>query len=313
MTPEETLFAGLKALGTKAPTAPTEGSPEEEVVRLKGEPDGTKPVNLRNLFTNPDGHPVVIDFALQRQFHEDWFRWQPETLWDEITKEFSTQISELCRHKVRALQTIHTSPWPWKRWSVFEKVAQTLNGNFPDFKNVQKLSLPELYCAVDMLDTLQKEKQYSDEVRLYMAASVLEENVFLVPAPLDFIQLEVSQPHYHCNDCGTEEPALFHDGICSHCTDRMHPYQNMTMQPMQSKVAAGFGKNVSVTVRYDPASIAKRWQEVKAVPFASFQPNLEDEADMQCSRLMLARDYMNIRRKQLAEQITNLKGWLGAA
>jgi len=313
MTPEETLATSLKALETKAPTAPTEGSPEEDAAYRKGEPESTKPVTLRNLFTHPDAHPVVLDFALQKSFQEDWFRWTPETTWFEIQESFSTQLSELCRHKIRALQVVHVSKWPWKRWNIFEKVAQALNSNFPDFQHLQKLSLPELYASVDMLQTINKEQEFEDEVKLYMAATVLDEDIFYVPPPLDFIQMEVAQPHYLCKDCGNTELALFHDGVCSNCTDRMNPTQKLSMQPLPEKLRAGMGKNVVAAPRFDWEPIAKRWDEVKGMSFREFQPHSESREDMQCAKLLLARDYMNLRRKQLAEQITNLKSWLGAS
>jgi hypothetical protein len=308
VTPEEALFEGLKSLDVKKPTAPTEGSPVEEVMYAKGDPDPSKPVTLRNLFTHPDTHPVVLDFAMLKSFGLDWHRWEPETLFDEVKEVFQTQISELCKHKLRALQVIHASPLVTAKWHVFEKVAHALNGNFPDFEAVQKLSLEELYAAVDILDTLKKGLSYSDEVKLYMAACILDEDIFFVPPPLDLIQVEVSQPYYHCNDCGNEESALFHDGICSNCSDRLHPEQGLSLQPKNK-----LGRNTTVTVRFDPAPVAKRWEELKGMAYNVFAPKMDDMADVQCGRLLAARDYMNIRRKQLAEQLTALKGWLGAA
>lgn len=310
MTPEQSLFEKLRSLAE--PTAPTKGSPEEKELLRKGEPDSSKPVTLRNLFKHPSAHPVVLDFALLRAFGTEWYFWEGETLFDEVAQEFSAQLSELCRQKMRALQAVHASLGAWNRWQIFEKVAQVFNGNLPDFKVAQPLSLEELYAAVDMLDFLRREK-FSDEVRLYMAALVLHEDVFFVPPPLDFIQLEVSQPIYHCNDCGNEESALFSDGFCSNCTDRMHPLQGLTLQPRQELVNAGKGKNLSIRPRFDFGPIAERWKGVQHLPFVEFKRNDESRADVQVSKLLLARDYMNLRRKQLAEQLTSLKSWLGAS
>jgi hypothetical protein len=309
-TPEDTLFEKLRSLDEVKPTAPTEGSPEERVVAPTQ--DYSQPVTLRNLFIRPNTHPVVLDFSLLRAFGSDWYRWEPETVREEISQEFSTGVSEICWQKIRALQALHSSTGPWTRWQIFEKVAHALNGNhLPNFRIMQMLSLEELYGAVDALDFLRREK-FSDEVRLYMAATVLEENVFYVPPPLDFMQLELSQPHYRCQDCGNEESALFHDGFCSNCTDRLHPLQGLSLQPRQELVNAGKGKNLDLIVKFDPTPIVKRWKEVEKLPFVEFHPDEESMEDMQVSKLLLARDYMNIRRKQLAEQLTTLKSWLGA-
>jgi hypothetical protein len=312
MTPEDALFDRLHSAEKVVPTASTIGSPEESYVRSKGEPDSSKPVTLRNLFTHPDAHPITLDFAMMKAFGEDWFGWQAETLWDEIRDEFGSQLSELCKQKIRALQACHVSVLPWKAWQVFEKVAHAFNGTLPNFSIVQMLDLEELFATVDMLAFTRKEK-FSDEVKLYMAGTVLHEDVFFVPAPLDFLQMEVSQPHYHCNDCGNEEPALFHDGFCSACTERMHPEQGLTLEPRQELVNQGLGKNTTIVPRYDHQAIAKRWEEVKALPFSEFKPDEDRMEDVQVRQLLLARDYMNIRRKQLAEQLTALKPWMGAS
>lgn len=311
MTPEDVLFDRLLMAEKAVPTAPTQGSPEEEYVRSKGEPDSSKPVTLRNLFTHPDAHPVSLDFALLKAFNQDWFRWQPETIWDEIQEEFKSQVSELTKQKIRALQACHVSPLPWTAWQVFEKVAHAFNGTLPNFTIVQMLDLEELYGAVDMMSFIHKEK-FSDEVKLYMAGTILHEDIFFVPPPLDFLQMEVSQPHYHCDDCGNEESALFHDGFCSACTQRMHPEQGLTMEPRQELVNQGLGKNTTIIPRYEHRSVAARWEEVKALPFSEFKPDENRMEDVQVRQLLLARDYMNIRRKQLAEQLTALKSWMGA-
>jgi hypothetical protein len=312
MTPEEVLFDRLNMAERVAPTAPTAGSPEEDFVKSKGEPDSSKPVTLRNLFTHPDAHPVALDFALLKTFGMAWFPWQPETVWDEIQEAFKSQLSELCKQKIRALQACHVSTMPWKAWQVFEKVAHAFNGTLPNFSVVQMLDLEELYSAVDILSLLRQE-DYADEVKLYMAGTVLHSDVFFVPTPLDFIQKEVSQPHCLCNDCGHEEPALAHDGYCSACTQRMHPEQGLTLKPRADIVAGGTGKNVTVVPRYDHRPIAKRWEEVKTLPFADFKGDDEKMEDVQVRQLLLARDYMNIRRRQLTEQLTVLKPWMGAS
>lgn len=302
---EQELYDRLSLAKAIRPTAPTEGSPV-------GTPDPSKPVTLRNLFTHPDAHPVVLDFALLKAFGQAWYGWEAETVWDEVSQEFGTQLSELCRQKLRAIQATKSSLLPWKVWQVFEKVAVVFNGTLPTFASLQPLSIEELYVAVDMLDFLRK-VPYSDEVKLYMAAAVLEDDIFFVPPPLDFIQLEVSQPHYHCHDCGNEEPALFHDGFCSNCTQRMHPDQMLSMQPRQDLLNAGKGKNVSTVLRFDPAPIQKRWDEVKTASISAVSFDEDKMEDVQVRQLLFARDLMNLRRQQMTEQLSALKSWLGAS
>lgn len=301
------FFDRLKGTEAVKVTASPESSPVAKA--LSKEPDFATPVTLRNLFTHHEAHPTVLDLALMKAFGYEWFKWEPETLWAEIQRTFKTQVSEHNRAKIQAVKTVHVSHLVWESWPVFEKVIQVLNGNLPDWENMQKCSLDQLYAGVDMLNGIRDEK-YSDEVKLYMAACVLEDNVFFVPPPLDFIQMEVNQPQFRCKDCGSEDLALFHDGICDTCSMKFDPEQGFSMQPLEERRKLGIGSNTEVIVRFDHRPMVQRWKELegKETEKVKFE---ETMVDVQVQRLMIARDYMNIRRKQLIDQLTSLKSWMG--
>lgn len=309
-SPEQDLFDRLKGAEAVKPTASLEGSAVEKDL-AEGNPDVGNAVTLRNLFTHQDTHPVVIDFALLKAFGLEWYVWEAETLWAEIQRVFKMNISEINRAKVQVLKTLHVSGTPWEFWHVMEKIIQGLNGVVPRWSVMQMPSLEQLCAAIDMMEHIRVE-EFKPEVRLYMAMAVLEEDVTLVPPPLDFLQLEVSQPYYHCNDCGHEDSALAHDGLCDTCTQRFSPEQGLSMRPKQEIVDAGLGKNMSMLLRHDPALVQRRWDAVKNDPIAKVELE-ENEVDIQVAKLLVARDYMNIRRRQLAEQLITLKPWLGAS
>lgn len=309
-SPEEELFDRLKGAATSKPTAPTEGSPMEKELE-EGDPDVGKPVTLRNLFIHHDTHPVVLDFALMKAFGVEWLGWDTPTIWVMIQKTFRMPISEHARAKVQTVKTLHVANGPWEHWQVFEKIIQGLNNNIPKFEIMQAPSLEQLYAGIDMLDHI-RTRTFADEVKRYMAAAVLHEDVMFVPPPLDFIQLEVSHPYYLCKDCGNADSALFHDGICDTCTRKFDPENGLSMRPDPELLARGIGRNLELHLTYDPASAQKRWEEVKDKPSNEVELE-ENEADTQVAKLLMARDYLNIRRKQMIEQLTSLKSWLGAA
>jgi hypothetical protein len=175
---------------------------------------------------------------------------------------------------------------------------------------MQVPSLEQLYAALDMLEHI-RVVEFSHEVRLYIATAVLHEDVTFVPPPLSFVQLEVSQPFYHCKDCGHEYSALFHDGVCDFCTQKMDHEQGLSLKPKQDLLNKGLGKNMETVLRHDPELVQKRWDEVKGEPLTKVDLQ-ETAVDIQVAKLLVARDYMNIRRRQLAEQLVALKAWLGA-
>lgn len=291
-------------------TAPSVGSSTEQVL-TKTDSDFRTPLTLRNLFTHHDAHPIVLDLALIKAFSLEWLTWEPETIWASILDMFKSNVSEHNRAKIMALQTMHVSQAPWEHWQVFEKVIQALNNNVPRFDVMQAPSLEQLYAGIDIMDTLRRE-EFSQEVKSYMSAAVLHEDVFYVPAPLDFIQVEVSQPYYRCDDCGSTYSALFHDGVCDNCTQKFDPDQGLTMRPKPELLEAGLGKKMSLVVRYDPDQVQERWEEVRKKSEMDIDLQ-ETQVDVQVAKLIVSRDYMNIRRRQLAEQLVSLRSWLGAA
>lgn len=309
-SPEQELFDRLQGASTSKPTAPTEGSVAEKEL-TQGDPDAGTPVTLRNLFTHHDTHPVVIDFALMKAFGVEWLGWDASTIWMMIQRIFKMPISEHARAKVQTVKTLHIANGPWEHWQVFEKIIQGLNNNIPKFEIMQAPSLEQLYAGIDMLDHI-RTRDFVDEVKRYMAAAVLHEDVFFVPSPLDFIQVEVSQPYYVCKDCGNADSALFHDGTCDTCTKKFDPENGLSMRPDPEVLLQGKGKNLELHLRHDPEPVSKRWQEVKDKPSSEVELE-ENEVDTQIAKLLMSRDYMNVRRRQLAEQLTTLKSWLGVA
>ncbi len=308
-TPELELFELLQDAEAVKPSAPSEDSAVEKEL-LEGDPDRGTPIGIHNLFTHYDTHPVVLYFALLKTFDTKWIRWEAETIWAEVRRVFKTQISEHARAKIQVVKTCQVSHLPWEKWQVFEKVVQGLNNNIPRWQYMQAPSLEELFAAIDIMKVL-RVANFSSEVRLYMAAAVLNEDVLFVPPPLDFIQTEVSQPSWKCRDCGNEDSALFHDGICDTCTRKFSPDKGLSMLPDTKLLSEGKGKNLELVLRYNPDAVQEKWDKVKDLPAAEV-PFEESPVGTQIDKLLAARDYMNVRRRQMTDQLTNLKSWLGA-
>jgi hypothetical protein len=311
MTPEESLFELLRGAMKLAPTASTEGSPVEQDMAV-GDPDFGTPVTVRNIFTHHDAHPIVLDFALLKTFGLSWLGWEAETIWAEIQRLFKTQISELARAKIQTVKTLHISNGPWEQWQVFEKIIQGLNNNIPRWEYMQAPNLDQLYAGVDIMESI-RVVDFSDEVKGYMAASILHEDVTFCPHPLDLVQVEVAQPYYLCKDCGNQDDALFHDGICDTCSRKFDQGNGLGFLPDPEMLLAGRGKNTTLMLKFDPDPVQRLWDTVKDKKTVEVADSLDDTPEgVQVAKLLLARDYANIRRKQLADQLISLKTWLGA-
>lgn len=290
--------------------------PPQQMVKPVEKVAGEQPARLvtpKNLFSNPDTNPVVLDFALLRQFKLEWIGWLPDTLFSEIEREFKTSIADVNRIKIQATQTLHAVDTFWTDWEIFEKTAHALNGQIPLVDHIQPLELPQLFVGVDIANNIRKET-FNDEVARYCAATFLHEHVIYALEPLDFCQEYITQPVYHCADCDKTASALPPwDGYCESCCGHYRTETPLNFKADPELVEKGFGKNLKIQPTYDPEPVKKRYEELSKLQ----QPELsaaihEVPDDIEAAKLIIAHDYMSFHRQQLSEQLKALKLWLEA-
>lgn len=303
-SPETSFLDGFRNVAEVKPTAPTSKSDVE--VSL-GEADLYRPITIKNIFTHPEAHPIVLCLVLMKVFGHAWIDWEITTIWAEITKTFQTQISEHNRVKIMCVKTLLSVDSPWNQWQVFEKIIQGLNNNIPQFEIMQAPSLEELFAGVDMINTLiaPKVKEFSSEVINYASAAVLLEELTFVPSPLEFLQPTVTQPYFECTHCGKQERLDESDGICSSCSKRYSEEGSLNLQPKELTK----GEDTVLQLKYPYKHIADEWEVVKHLPSEQYHMR-EDNGSIQIAKLLMARDYTNIRRTQLVNQITSLRSYL---
>lgn len=300
---EEKFLEGL--LGTQPlPAPPVKTAAVEE--------PATRPVTSKNLFSNPDTNPVVLDFALLKQFKLEWIPWLPDTLFSEIERVFRTSIADVNRIKIQATQTLHAIDTFWTDWEIFEKTVHALNGQIPLVNHIQPPALEVLYVGVDLANSVRKET-FNEEVSRYCAAVFLHEHVTYAPEPLEFCQPYISQRYYVCADCGKHGSAPeYWDGLCSSCAGHYLQEQALSLKPDPER--KGMGKNVTTKLTYDPAPVKKRYEELVKLDAQELPGAIKETADdIEAGRLIVAHDHMSHHRRQLAEQLKALRPWLEAS
>lgn len=304
-SPEE-VFTEMLLGGTekKAEQAP----PKEET------PQAPRALTQRSVFSHPDAHPFVLDLVLLKHFDLEWLEWLPDTLFKEIELTFGTSIAEVNRLKILATQNLHVTDSFWDQWEVFEKVIASLNGIIPRVGFIQPPDLGLLMAGVDMANEVRKET-FSEEVSRYCAGVFLYENVHYAPEPLSFCQPYITQPTFHCNDCGKTGSALPpFDGVCPSCGGHFETEHPLSLRPDPEKVQRGFGQNVTTGTTFDPGPTKARFEEFeKMSPDKLVSAIRETPEDIQAAKLITAIDFRNFRARQLKEQLESLRGWLETA
>lgn len=245
------------------------------------------PANLSNFVTRPDAHPVALTILLTDKYGPEWIGWESETLWLTMEKGGMTP-SNHSRAKVQAVRTLLSGRPFFDRWEVFHFCCQAFNNNLPDFDVARPASVPQLFHAIWVADQLSKDPKYSDEVRRWIAACCLTEGVIFLPHPIDFAQKEALQTEYRCKKCGNVDP----DDDTPQCDWCGAPPEELEKKP-----------------RYvDPEPVKAMWDLVKDKPSETVSLG-EDLVGVQLARLLVARDYLDMRRQQAENQVRELGLW----
>lgn len=308
-TSEDHFYEGL--LGSKLFKG-AEVSPVSTPVIESDQVDKTqqlvqRQVTRSNLFSHPEAHPYVLDLALIKTFNLDWFSWEPDTVFQEIKTTFNTSIAEINRVKIMATMTLHIIDATWEHWEIFENTIHALNGSMPNLKYMNPCDIPALMAGVDIINDIRKE-EFNDEIGRYVAACFLHDEVSYAPPPLDFSQPFLSQLRYRCDHCGKHGSALPpFNGHCDSCSAKFqdeHPFNFKN---------ADWAKDNKSDIHYylelDFQDTKKRFDE-----FVDGKVSIQEApSDIEAARLLMANDYMELRRKQKNQQLTDLKTWLGAS
>lgn len=263
---------------------------------------------ITRFFSYHDAHPVALTMALMEKFSVDWFEWETDTLKQEILTTFrATSVSEHNWQKIQAVRTLTLTVGFWEEWQIFEKCIQALNNNVPRFDITQRCTMAQLMAGVDIAEQI-REEEYSEEVHRYIAACALDEGVVYLPPPLDFAQQILSQPMYRCNVCGQIDKDDI-DGRCDFCTGRFQDDHPLNFKP-DPRVTGEIGTDLDKYLQRDPASTEKRFNEVKRLGRDGVTLDEDSPEDVQSAKLMVAHNYMTKRRKELVEQLEELKSWV---
>lgn len=129
--------------------------------------------------------PVLRLFGLLNDnYGTEWHDWEPETIWDTLSREQGITLDRELKDMVLALQLTVNTNGPFEHWHVFEKVGHAFNENIVDFQILQPLELDEAALTLSVLGKIRKAIDVEDEVCGYIAAVAKESGVVYLPLEL---------------------------------------------------------------------------------------------------------------------------------
>lgn len=188
----------LKGAGTTEVEETTEGDPAR--VRAEKAPP-PKAVTTINLFQHPDTHPYVLDLALLQKYGPEWMEWEVETIALRVPQDFPTRsVSALNMEKLQAVRTLHYVNTFWLDWDVFLPCTMAFNGLLPDFEVMQVPTVAQCAVAVDLANRIRQDVEWSDEVKMYLAAVHQFDGILCPIDPLEFVEVDTEGLPIDCEE-----------------------------------------------------------------------------------------------------------------
>lgn len=122
---------------------------------------------------------------LNKNFGSTWLEIEePETLSIMLK---NAHLDEISMDIINALKTIVINNSAWKNIFIFENVVDALNGDPIIPETVTKPPIENICYAVEIMQFLRPEVLFSSDVKKYIAALAIDEQLVYLPAPLEFV------------------------------------------------------------------------------------------------------------------------------
>ena len=254
------------------------------------------------LLTDDTTQSVVLFFYCTKKYGHEWMRWAPEVLKRTLELDHpGVAMSKKNLNKILATGVIATTNSFFEDWEPFHFLTQALVLGTASAETMQEHSVGEMMAAVDdaiyLRDHLAKlvaRPSFSDTVGRYVAAQALNQNIWYLPAPLDFANDHAGMRRYKCRDCGHEGELSYGDALCDVCTERFDTDALREFKPNPALVAKGQGRNTQIFYKNPQEGVRARIAVLQKEPklFAGTQD------DVCAAKVLEAIDYLNYRRVQ---------------
>lgn len=253
------------------------------------------------VFEDPYAHPLILYLLCMKKLDSSWTTWISDTILMEIERVFNTKCSLENFNKLQAAKTLYSSDTFWEEWEVFKNIVLALDGKALGTKTMVAPDTATLMNSIEIANLIRKQS-FNEEISRFTATCLLYDDVHYAPAPLDFCQVYITQPMYKCKDCGKNASALPpFKGQCESCSKTYEGPKALNFKPKNDE-----GWNVDYYLTYDSEPIKKRLEELskEATPTINETPE-----DIQCAKLLIARDYSLLKLKEFNNQVKlfNLK------
>lgn len=257
-----------------------------------------------SFISTDSAHPIALLRLCVAVLGRGSLTWESRTIYEELAERGFGMMSRANAQKFNAARTVRASLLPDTEWESFEKTVLGLNGIEPNFELREPCSIIDVARAVSIMSDI-KVPSFSLEVRQYIGACALHDELNFLPTVLQFAMPQLCPPMYLCKDCGNTDTDDLDDGQCDVCVGR---YEDELPNGKPTPGLERLGRNIVRMPAYDYTDVADLYRKASTSRGSVALP--EDAVGIQVAKL-LGCDAAVIESKQLLNtQIQELKNAL---
>jgi hypothetical protein len=137
-----------------------------------------------------DPTPIAIYEILNKYLEHGWWEWEPKTLRDEIhgpLPEHRWSVVFAVAATINQARADNAQWLPWNEPDVFGDIAVAFQGIQHNPEYWQKPTLEQIWYANEVLQHIDKKAELEDDVKAYIAACLVENEILYYPLNDDFI------------------------------------------------------------------------------------------------------------------------------
>jgi hypothetical protein len=251
-----------------------------------------------------DAHPIAIMRLVVAVCGKGALTWEPKSVYAEMAERGFGQMTRANAQKFNAARAVRGSILPETEWESFEKAVWGLCGTEPSFEIREPCNLQDVAVAVSIISRI-KVPEFSLEVRQYIGACALNDELNFLPTVLQFAMPQLCPSMYHCKDCGNTDTDDLEDGQCDVCVGR---YEDEKPNGKPTVGLERLGKNIIRGAAYDYTDVADMYRKASTMRGKVTLP--EDATGIQVAKLLGCDAAVASAAQQLNLQIEELKNAL---
>ncbi len=142
---------------------------------------------FKELFENPEASGVVLKYALDLILGDEWYFWDPSTIYLELRSEVRAEAATEVIDKIAAIQTVMVSGVFFEKLEAFLSVCNTLAEGVPSFTVFDPVTGPELSWAVSEVALMRDLIPFGPSIKIYTDKTMKHEGISTLPEAVNNI------------------------------------------------------------------------------------------------------------------------------